>query len=38
MADMKFEPMFESMDIEQDQKVALQEAFDKQYLLKLQSF
>lgn len=31
---MKFEPMFESMDIEQDQKIALQEAFDKAVIAK----
>lgn len=34
MAEITFEPLFETMDIEQDQKVALQEAFDKAVLVK----
>ena len=32
--DIKLEPMFESMDIEQEQKIALQEAFDSAVLKK----
>ena len=34
MAELKLEPMFESMDIEQEQKVALQESFDNAVIKK----